>query len=68
MQLIQYAQIYNSDQFQKYDYGNKNLEKYQQPNPPLYDLSNIKIPVYMFYGKHDILIRTHVTKLPTHFA
>ncbi|XP_015838585.1 gastric triacylglycerol lipase-like [Tribolium castaneum] len=64
MQLIQYAQMYKAGKVQKYDYGLKNQEIYQQATPPLYDLSKIKTPVYMFYGKHDILFKTkHVEKL-----
>ncbi|XP_044266008.1 lipase member N-like [Tribolium madens] len=58
MQLIQYTQIYISDKFQKYDYGLKNLEIYKQVNPPVYHLCNITTPVFMFYGKHDIVIKT----------
>jgi len=37
-----------------FDYGHeKNLKRYGQEKPPVYDLSNIKIPVALFVGKTD---------------
>ncbi|CAH1378619.1 unnamed protein product [Tenebrio molitor] len=58
MQLTQYSQMSVSNKFQKYDYGKeKNLKKYGQAEPPLYNLSNIIVPLVMYYGKHDILIK-----------
>ena len=41
----------------KYDYGtNLNMQMYGQPNPPLYNLSNINFPnVYLFFGTYDTL-------------
>jgi lysosomal acid lipase/cholesteryl ester hydrolase len=58
MQLIQYSQMSVSNKFQKYDYGKEeNLKKYGQEEPPLYNLTNIIVPLVMYYGKHDILIK-----------
>ncbi|XP_068898516.1 lipase member J-like [Tenebrio molitor] len=58
-EVTQYVQIYNSGNFQKFDYGKEaNLRKYQQEKPPLYDLSQINVPVVLLYGKHDTLLST----------
>ncbi|XP_063924317.1 gastric triacylglycerol lipase-like [Zophobas morio] len=63
METLQYAQIYRSGKFQKYNYGKKqNLLKYQQQEPPLYNLGNFKLPIYMYYGKRDILIKEKSVK------
>jgi hypothetical protein len=56
-----------SNKFQKYDYGKEeNLKKYGQEEPPLYNLTNIIVPLVMYYGKHDILIKEPVTFFSCH--
>lgn len=63
-QLWQYAQMTSSGKFQKFDYGKDiNLVEYNQETPPLYNLSNIQIPVYMFFGRHDILLKEEVDEI-----
>jgi len=61
-QLIHYAQLIKSGtlflpgKFKQYDYGiisNKNT--YGTLNPPIYDLSKIKVPVHLHYSKNDWL-------------
>lgn len=43
-------------EFRKYDYGPVgNVIEYNQTEPPCYNLSNIKTPLYLFYAKNDIL-------------
>ena len=45
----------NSKMFQKFDYGAaRNLQEYGSEKPPVYDLSKIKLPVCLFYGKNDV--------------
>lgn len=45
----------NSGKFQKYDYGrSKNFYYYGRSTPPVYNTSNIKIPVYLHYGDMDL--------------
>lgn len=57
--LIHYAQIIKSKQFQRYDFGESaNLEKYGQNSPPLYDLSKIEVPIGIFHGSLDALSDT----------
>lgn len=57
--MAHWAQFVRSDVFQKYDFGSakKNMEKYNQTTPPLYDLSRIpaSLPVALFSGGHDYL-------------
>lgn len=54
--LIHFAQGINSHKFQKYDYGfKKNIKMYGSVKPPLYNISNINIPIYMFWGENDWL-------------
>ncbi|CAH8614815.1 unnamed protein product [Schistosoma margrebowiei] len=45
-----------TDRFQRYDYGpTKNLQIYNQSYPPLYNISQLKIPIIIYYGGHDWL-------------
>ncbi|CAH8842441.1 unnamed protein product [Trichobilharzia szidati] len=54
--MVHYCQAIMSDRFQKYDYGDeKNVEIYGQPDPPLYDISKLKVPIVIYYGGHDWL-------------
>ncbi|CAL8131345.1 unnamed protein product [Orchesella dallaii] len=43
--------------FQRFDYGaSKNLLEYGSPKPPLYNMSGISVPIYLFYGENDNLV------------
>ncbi|CAH0554709.1 unnamed protein product [Brassicogethes aeneus] len=47
-------QIGKSVRFAQYDYGTSlNMEYYNQPDPPLYNLTNIPVPVSMWLGLND---------------
>ncbi|CAL8131341.1 unnamed protein product [Orchesella dallaii] len=47
-------QLDETCQFQKYDYGQtRNLLEYESANPPLYNLSTMTVPIYIFYGEGD---------------
>ncbi|XP_072747886.1 lysosomal acid lipase/cholesteryl ester hydrolase-like [Anoplolepis gracilipes] len=54
--LLHYFQMYKSDRFRQYDYGLQNLFKYHSIAPPNYDLTNIKVPIALFYSSDDLLI------------
>ncbi|CAG9826897.1 unnamed protein product [Diabrotica balteata] len=42
--------------FSQYDYGMiKNEQIYNSIKPPIYDLSNMTVPVALFYGKNDLI-------------
>ncbi|XP_012054536.1 PREDICTED: lipase 3-like [Atta cephalotes] len=60
-QIIHYGQLINSgtlspNKFKQFDYGILgNTNVYGLPNPPNYDLSKIKVPIYLYYSKNDWL-------------
>lgn len=54
--LIHYAQIIASKEFQRFDYGKAmNLQLYGQESPPAYDLSKISVPYALATGDVDQL-------------
>lgn len=49
-----YGQVVMSGEFMKYDYGLLgNLNHYGQNTPPLYNLSNVTLPVGLFHSDND---------------
>ncbi|GAB1867622.1 Lipase [Camponotus japonicus] len=61
--LLHYAEIFKSGKFRKYNYGRaKNLLIYNSTKPPNYDLSNITVPIALFYADNDWLISTEDVK------
>lgn len=55
------TQCFASGRFRQYCYGKViNMKKYGQPHPPLYDLSQTKIPVATFYSHSDQLCTKQV--------
>ena len=57
MNMEHWKQAYDHGTFQAYDYGStrENNAHYGQPYPPIYNLSNIRIPVRLFAGTSDLL-------------
>ncbi|GAB1867626.1 Lipase [Camponotus japonicus] len=54
--MVHYAQILQSGKFRQYDYGRaKNILIYNSIEPPEYNLTNITIPIALFYGPGDLL-------------
>lgn len=43
------------NKFQKYDFKSLNLIKYGQGTPPQYNLSNVSVPVALFWSEADSL-------------
>ncbi|KAK4886631.1 hypothetical protein RN001_002902 [Aquatica leii] len=55
-QLLHYAQLHNSGQFRKWDYGFfGNIDHYGTFTPPSYNLNKVTAPVYLHYSKNDWL-------------
>ncbi|XP_069696794.1 lipase 3-like [Periplaneta americana] len=53
-QIMHYAQIFKSGRFCQYDYGLiDNLIRYHSIHPPSYNISEVKIPVALFYADGD---------------
>jgi len=55
--LVHWQQLVLNGRFSKYDYGNakENFQHYGQLNAPDFNLSNIKMPVSMFFGTYDTI-------------
>ncbi|XP_047477840.1 lipase 3-like [Penaeus chinensis] len=54
--VTHFGQLMTSDGFYKFDHGPRgNLLRYGQRQPPLYDLSRVRIPVAIFAGENDYL-------------
>ncbi|VDK71573.1 unnamed protein product [Litomosoides sigmodontis] len=55
--VLHWAQLVNSHRTQMYDYGSesKNFKRYNQKTPPLYDLSLVNAPVYLYWSDQDWL-------------
>jgi len=52
-----YAQLHLSTKFEAYDFGEEgNMEHYDQPHQPTYDLSNVVAPTAIFKGDNDDLV------------
>jgi len=59
MNALHWRQQVLSARFCKYDYGTDgNMQQYGQPSPPDYNVSNINVPVYLFFGTEDSLVDT----------
>ncbi|KAH0623586.1 hypothetical protein JD844_006503, partial [Phrynosoma platyrhinos] len=56
--FIHWIQINRAKLFQAYDYGSaeKNMEKYNQTAPPTYKIEDIKIPIAIWTGGHDLFL------------
>lgn len=54
--LFHFIIFYILGKFRQYDYGEeKNLIKYGSQYPPVYNLTNIRAPIYTYEGKNDLL-------------
>nr|XP_015839157.1 PREDICTED: lipase member K [Tribolium castaneum] len=53
--LQHYSQLIQNGQFQLFDYGNKNREKYGHEKPPILNPGAVAIPVYLLYGNKDAI-------------
>ncbi|NXT81928.1 LIPM Lipase, partial [Zapornia atra] len=55
--MVHWSQAARSGKFQAYDWGSskKNMEKYQQPTPPLYNVEEMTVPTAIWTGGQDSL-------------
>lgn len=57
-QLAHFGQHVNSGKFLKYDYGEiKNNEVYGQPEPTEYDISQMDLPIILYYSDNDSILQ-----------
>ncbi|XP_039337829.1 lysosomal acid lipase/cholesteryl ester hydrolase-like isoform X2 [Mauremys reevesii] len=54
--ILHWRQALYSKQLQAYDYGSKekNMEKYNQTTPPIYKIEELKMPIAVWSGGHDL--------------
>ncbi|XP_044880160.1 lysosomal acid lipase/cholesteryl ester hydrolase-like isoform X2 [Mauremys mutica] len=54
--ILHWRQVLYSKQLQAYDYGckEKNMEKYNQTTPPIYKIEELKMPIAVWSGGHDL--------------
>ncbi|XP_055907827.1 lipase 3-like [Eupeodes corollae] len=53
-QYLHYIQEYRSGYFRQFDYGSiRNLVEYGAADPPEYNLTNVKGPVFIYFGEAD---------------
>jgi hypothetical protein len=61
--IVQYAQQHSTGKFSQYDHGREdNMQVYGQPDPPLYYVENVKVPVSTYYGENDWLAAREVKR------
>ncbi len=53
--IIHYAQSVISGKHQKFDYGSRNMQKYNQTTAPLYDVTKVNVPVALYWADKDWL-------------
>ncbi|KAM9379596.1 lipase member M-like [Phaethornis superciliosus] len=55
--IVHWSQEAHSGKFQAYDWGSskKNMEKYQQATPPLYNVEEMIVPTAVWTGGRDLL-------------
>ncbi|VDK71571.1 unnamed protein product [Litomosoides sigmodontis] len=57
MNMIHWMQMVNSGKMQAYDYESVELNQlhYGRDSPPVYNISSINVPIYLYWGKNDWL-------------
>lgn len=52
-----------TDGFNQFDYGRAciNMQHYNSPRPPTYNLKSIQVPITLIYGKNDIMADVKVS-------
>lgn len=74
-QLWHFIQLIFTDRFQMFDTVTNNQEVYGSSIVPVYNLSNLNVPITVFYGTKDIMVNatvsftlfnTHITQFYPH--
>ncbi|KAM6184819.1 gastric triacylglycerol lipase-like [Rhynchocyon petersi] len=55
--VLHWIQLFHSGEFENFDWGNsiQNMLHYNQPTPPLYNVSAMKVPIALWSGGNDLL-------------
>lgn len=67
-QIRHYGQGLYFGTFRQFDYGDKNMEIYNSPTPPDYNLSNVIVPTYIHCGSEDLLVSKKVMTISIEFS
>ena len=59
--FVHFAQEINSKKFRAFDYGNENSDIYGQDTPPEYDLTQVNVPIGLYWGENDWLAHPSVS-------
>uniref|UniRef100_A0A8D2MCU3 Lipase n=1 Tax=Zonotrichia albicollis TaxID=44394 RepID=A0A8D2MCU3_ZONAL len=51
--LVHWGQTAKTAEFKQFDYGLRNIEKYNQLRPPSYEIEAMRVPVAVWSGGHD---------------
>ncbi|NXT66222.1 LIPM Lipase, partial [Chaetops frenatus] len=51
--LLHWGQTAKTAEFKQFDYGLRNMEKYNQLRPPFYRIEAMRVPVALWSGGHD---------------
>ncbi|XP_048362808.1 lipase member M-like [Sphaerodactylus townsendi] len=51
--LLHWGQIYKTGLFRKFDYGSENQDRYNQSEPPAYNLEPMRVRTAIWYGEND---------------
>lgn len=55
-QITHFFQSANSGKFRRFDYGDNNIEIYNETSPPDYKLDNISVPMFIYHGGNDFIV------------
>lgn len=68
--IIHWAQMTRSGRVQRFDYGSRgeNMRHYGQTTPPLYNLSRVNVPTYLYYSESDWLADAEDVRVDNAFA
>ncbi|VDO39416.1 unnamed protein product [Brugia timori] len=60
MNMIHWVQMINSGKLQAYDYESvkENQRHYGNDSPPIYDISSVNVPIYLYWSLNDWLANT----------
>ena len=56
MQFCHFLQSMLSKNFRQYDHKDKNMKIYNSTSPPEYNLTNVKVPIYLYHGENDAIV------------
>ena len=65
--FVHFAQEINSKKFSAFDYGNENSDIYGQDTPPEYDLTQVNVPIGLYWGENDWLAHPSVSFIKKSF-